>query len=142
MAIVSAFLFICHLVNEDIDVTVTEIQIILNLVTLGATSSMENNYGIATALKMSENLSLALSHMLLAGIGIYCLIEIKDDSVFLPHATFGIITVHNIIAVWRWGSDKASELMTYTILLHTPSCCLRYHVLPRRYGWPTDTKEK
>ncbi|RZC35900.1 hypothetical protein BDFB_013399 [Asbolus verrucosus] len=128
MAIVPVFPFICYLVNEDIDVTVAEIQIILNLVTLRATSSMENNYGIAAALKMSENLSVALSHMLLAGTGIYCLIQIKDDSVFLPHATFGIITVHNIIAVWRWGSDQGLRVndiynfTSYTQLLFALPC--------------------
>jgi hypothetical protein len=62
-----------------------------------------------------------LSHIVLAGTGIYCLVQIKGSQLHLPHFTFGIITINSLIGVWRWGNpdygEKADGLYKFTSYL-------------------------
>ncbi|KAJ8920847.1 hypothetical protein NQ315_015639 [Exocentrus adspersus] len=71
---------------------------------------------------MSTSYSTALSHIILAGTGIYCLIGSKHfGQKFFPRGSFGIIILHSAIGIWRWGNpsygQKAAKLYKLTSLL-------------------------
>ncbi|EFA03612.1 uncharacterized protein LOC658581 [Tribolium castaneum] len=70
---------------------------------------------------MPHRYSTAFSHLVLAGTGIYCLVQIKDAHFHCPHITFGLITVNSLIGLWRWGNpeygDKAERLYSFTSYL-------------------------
>lgn len=53
-----------------------------------------------------RNISVLFSHCALVGVGIYCLIQIKDEDIFCGHITFGVITINNIFGIcWNLNSD-------------------------------------
>ncbi|GJQ66950.1 hypothetical protein Trydic_g7964 [Trypoxylus dichotomus] len=58
--------------------------------------------------KMPYQYSTALSHIVLAGTGIYCMASYRqlpnDDGNHLPCATFGIIITNSLLGTWRWGN--------------------------------------
>ncbi|CAH1367202.1 hypothetical protein MTP99_008455 [Tenebrio molitor] len=58
-----------------------------------------------------EKFHIALSHAILAGTGIYCLIQIKDQNFICPHVTYGLIAINNIIGVYRWASDYNTKIL-------------------------------
>ncbi|RZC36588.1 hypothetical protein BDFB_012149 [Asbolus verrucosus] len=70
---------------------------------------------------MPHRYSTALSHLVLAGTGICCLVHIRGQPLNCPHVTFGIITVNSVIGIWRWGNpdygDKTDGIYKFTSYL-------------------------
>ncbi|KAG5896902.1 hypothetical protein JTB14_033540 [Gonioctena quinquepunctata] len=55
---------------------------------------------------MSTSYSTALSHIVLAGTGVYCWLGVKDHSLIFPQCSFGSIIVNSLIGIWRWGNPS------------------------------------
>ncbi|KAF5281526.1 hypothetical protein FQA39_LY05061 [Lamprigera yunnana] len=74
---------------------------------------------------MSHRYSTALSHLILAGTGIYYL-HVYTESFGLPCVTYGIIVTHSLLGVWRWGNpdygDKVEGIYNFTFFLQMITC--------------------
>ncbi|KAK9736248.1 hypothetical protein QE152_g12664 [Popillia japonica] len=73
---------------------------------------------------MPHQYSTALSHMILAGTGLYCLIQYRHGEICqLPCAMFGIIITNSVLGIWRWGNpdhgDKLEKPYNFTFYLQT-----------------------
>ncbi|XP_023016393.1 uncharacterized protein [Leptinotarsa decemlineata] len=70
---------------------------------------------------MSTSYSTALSHIILAGTGIYCYLGVNDHSLYFPQCSFGSIIVNSLLGVWRWGNPSygrnSNGLYKFTSLL-------------------------
>ncbi|KAB0798214.1 hypothetical protein PPYR_09207 [Photinus pyralis] len=68
---------------------------------------------------MSYRYSTALSHIVLAGTGIYCLNRYHGAN--LPVCAYSIIVTNSLLGVWRWGNPhyghKIDRLYNFTSLL-------------------------
>ncbi|KAF2899765.1 hypothetical protein ILUMI_06419 [Ignelater luminosus] len=53
---------------------------------------------------MSHRYSSAFSHLILAGTGIYCLVQYHGDSFKFPCISYGVIITNSLLGVWRWGN--------------------------------------
>lgn len=78
--------------------------------------------------RMTTRYLTALSHVVLAGTGIYCYIGAKDHPYFYPKCCFGVIIVNSLIGIWRWGKLKNNSqifelLIIYVSLLALIYCC-------------------
>ncbi|EFA00298.1 hypothetical protein TcasGA2_TC003131 [Tribolium castaneum] len=67
-----------------------------------------------------QNLLMLLSHAALAGTGIYCLLQVKNENMFCPHISFGIITINNIIGMCWCLSSYDNRI--YDIFRFTSYC--------------------
>ncbi|KAI4464788.1 sox transcription factor [Holotrichia oblita] len=73
---------------------------------------------------MPHQYSTALSHMILAGTGLYCMIQYRHGEICqLPCATFGIIITNSVLGIWRWGNpdhgDKIEKPYNFTFFLQS-----------------------
>ncbi|KAJ8936733.1 hypothetical protein NQ314_012180 [Rhamnusium bicolor] len=70
---------------------------------------------------MSTRYSTALSHIILAGTGIYCLVGSKNHASSFPQGSFGIITLNSLLGIWRWGNpsygSSVVDLYNFTSIL-------------------------
>ncbi|CAH1970656.1 unnamed protein product [Acanthoscelides obtectus] len=55
---------------------------------------------------MGSNYGTALSHIILAGTGVYCYLAVKDSPHFFAQCSFGVIVANSLLGVWRWGNPS------------------------------------
>nr|CAH7722506.1 unnamed protein product [Callosobruchus chinensis] len=58
---------------------------------------------------MSSNYGTALSHIILAGTGVYCYLAVKDSPYFFSQCSFGVIVANSLIGLWRWGNPSYGQ---------------------------------
>lgn len=52
---------------------------------------------------MPHDYATALSHLVLAGTGIYCLTQVGYKEFSFPTVAYGLITTNSILGIWRYG---------------------------------------
>ncbi|KAF5273556.1 hypothetical protein FQR65_LT04554 [Abscondita terminalis] len=70
---------------------------------------------------MSHRYSTAISHIVLAGTGIYCLCRTSSVSFSLPWCTYTVIITNSLLGVWKWGNpdygDSVDDVYNFTSFL-------------------------